>query len=167
MNRLYTRERYREIVEALRAAQPEMYFSTDVIVGFPGETEEDFAQTRAIVTAMKYDKAYVLKYSIRTGNPAAELGDQVPEEVKGERWYIGLELRRKDTLSRTAAIDGTIEEVLVEGADQGGTRYTGRTRSSQVCVRRRPAPGGRSSRCASGGRAWHAVRGAGGGRVES
>jgi len=70
MNRPYTRERYREIVEALRAVRPDMYFSTDIIVGFPGETEEDFQQTRELFEAVNYDMAYIFKYSIRTGTPA-------------------------------------------------------------------------------------------------
>src|SRR5260221_14447210 len=96
MNRPYTRERYREIVEALRAVQPEMYFSTDVIVGFPGETEEDFAQTRELFTACNYDMAYIFKYSIRTGTPAATMAGQVPEEVKEQRNQILLDLLQQN-----------------------------------------------------------------------
>ncbi len=134
MNRPYTRERYREIVDALRAVQPEMYFSTDVIVGFPGETEEDFAQTRELFEACNYDMAYIFKYSIRTGTPAATLGDQVPGEVKEHRNQVLLDLLQKNSLRRTATLVGTIEEVLVEGADKSGTRYTGRTRGNRVCV---------------------------------
>src|SRR5471030_489650 len=88
MNRPYTRERYLEIVAALRAAQPKMYFSTDVIVGFPGETDEDFAQTREVFEAANYDMAYVFKYSIRTGTPAATMSGQVAEDVKEERNQI-------------------------------------------------------------------------------
>jgi tRNA-2-methylthio-N6-dimethylallyladenosine synthase len=131
MNRPYTRERYREIVDALRAVQPEMYFSTDVIVGFPGETEEDFAETRELFAACNYDMAYIFKYSIRTGTPAADLGDQVPDEVKEQRNQILLDILQKNSLRRTALLVGTVEEVLVEGRDQSGERFTGRTR---VCV---------------------------------
>lgn len=134
MNRPYTRERYREIVEALRAAQPEMYFSTDVIVGFPGETDEDFAQTRELFEACNYDMAYIFKYSIRTGTPAADLPDQVPDEVKEQRNQILLEILQKNSLRRTAQLIGTIEEVLVEGRDKSGERFTGRTRGNRVCV---------------------------------
>lgn len=134
MNRPYTRERYREIVAALRAAQPDMYFSTDVIVGFPGETEEDFAQTRELFEACNYDMAYVFKYSVRTGTPAATLPDQVPEDVKERRNQILLEVLQRNSLRRTAALVGTVEEVLVEGRDKSGERFTGRTRGNRVCV---------------------------------
>ena len=134
MNRPYTRERYLEIVGALRAAQPEMYFSTDVIVGFPGETAEDFGHTCEIFTQVNYDMAYIFKYSVRSGTPAAEMADQVPDEVKEERNQILLEILRENSLRRTAAMVGTVEEVLVEGPDKSGRRFTGRTRGNRVCV---------------------------------
>src|SRR6185436_8742930 len=118
MNRPYSRERYLEIVSALRAVRPDMYFSTDVIVGFPGETEEDFLQTRELFEACNYDMAYVFKYSIRTGTPAAELAEQVEDEVKEERNQILLGILQKNSLRRTATMIGTIEEVLVEGHDK-------------------------------------------------
>src|SRR5688572_23088131 len=134
MNRPYTRERYKEIVDALRTVQPEMYFSTDVIVGFPGESEEDFEQTRELFEACNYDMAYVFKYSVRTGTPAAEMSGQVPEEVKERRNQILLEILQKNSLRRTAAMVGTVEKVLVEGHDKSGERFTGRTRGNRVCV---------------------------------
>ena len=134
MNRPYTRERYREIVDALRAVQPEMYFSTDVIVGFPGETEEDFEQTRALFEACNYDMAYIFKYSIRTGTPAADLPDQVSDEVKEHRNQVLLDLLQKNSLRRTAKLIGTVEDVLVDGRDKSGARFTGRTRGNRVCV---------------------------------
>ncbi len=134
MNRPYTRERYLEIVAALRAAQPKMYFSTDVIVGFPGETEEDFAQTREVFEAANYDMAYIFKYSVRTGTPAAAMPDQVPDEVKEARNQLLLDVLRQNSLRRNEALVGTVEEVLVEGRDQTGQRFTGRTRGNRVCV---------------------------------
>ncbi len=134
MNRPYTRERYLEIVAALRAAQPKMYFSTDVIVGFPGESDEDFAQTREIFETANYDMAYVFKYSVRSGTPAAEMAEQVPEEVKEARNQILLDVLRANSLRRSQALVGTVEEVLVEGRDQTGARFTGRTRGNRVCV---------------------------------
>ena len=134
MNRPYTRERYREIVEALRAVQRNMYFSTDVIVGFPGETDEDFAQTRELFEACDFDMAYIFKYSIRTGTPAATLPDQVPDDVKEHRNQVLLEVLQKNSLRRTAPLVGTTEEVLVEGRDKSGARFTGRTRGNRVCV---------------------------------
>ncbi len=134
MNRPYTRERYKEIVDALRAVQPDMYFSTDVIVGFPGETEEDFDQTRELFEACDYDMAYVFKYSIRTGTPAAELAGQVPDEIKEHRNHVLLEILQRNSLRRTARLIGSVEEVLVEGRDKSGAHFTGRTRGNRVCV---------------------------------
>jgi len=134
MNRPYTRERYQEIVDALRAVQPEMYFSTDVIVGFPGETEEDFEQTRALFEACNYDMAYIFKYSIRTGTPAADLPDQVSDDVKEHRNQVLLDVLQKNSLRRTAKLIGTVEDVLVDGRDKSGARFTGRTRGNRVCV---------------------------------
>ncbi len=132
MNRPYTRERYRQIVDDLRAAQPGMYFSTDVIVGFPGETDEDFAQTRELFEACNYDMAYVFKYSIRTGTPAAVLTDQVPEEVKEARNQVLLKILEQNSIRRNAALVGTTLEVLVEGTDKKGVGFTGRTRGNRV-----------------------------------
>ncbi|MEY3773255.1 MAG: hypothetical protein RLZZ129_35 [Verrucomicrobiota bacterium] len=134
MNRPYSRERYKEIVDALRTVTPGMYFSTDVIVGFPGETEEDFAQTRELFEACNYDMAYIFKYSIRTGTPAETMPDQVPEEVKEARNQILLDLLRANSERRNAALLGTVEEVLVEGPDKTGQKFTGRTRGNRVCV---------------------------------
>jgi tRNA-2-methylthio-N6-dimethylallyladenosine synthase len=134
MNRPYTRERYREIVDALRAVRGDMYFSTDVIVGFPGETEEEFQQTRELFEACNYDMAYIFKYSIRTGTPAADLGDQIPDEVKEARNQALLEILKANSLRRSALLIGTVEEVLVEGPDKTGTRFTGRTRGNRVCI---------------------------------
>lgn len=134
MNRPYSRERYFEIVQALRAVRPDMYFSTDVIVGFPGETEEDFAATRDLFERCNYDMAYVFKYSIRTGTPAEVMADQIPDEVKERRNQELLEILQRNSLRRTAALIGTVEEVLVEGPDKSGLRFTGRTRGNRVCV---------------------------------
>jgi tRNA-2-methylthio-N6-dimethylallyladenosine synthase len=134
MNRPYTRERYEAIVAALRAVRPDMYFSTDVIVGFPGETAEDFAATRDLFTAVNYDMAYVFKYSIRSGTPAAEQPDQVPPEVKDERNQILLDLLQQNSVRRNQSLVGSVQEVLVEGPDQTGQRYTGRTRGNRVAV---------------------------------
>ncbi len=134
MNRPYTRERYREIVESLRAVRPDMYFSTDVIVGFPGETDEDFEQTRELFEACNYDMAYVFKYSIRTGTPAATMGDQVADEVKEHRNQVLLDLLHRNSLRRNESLVGTVQEVLVEGPDKTGQRLTGRTRGNRVAI---------------------------------
>ncbi len=132
MNRPYTRERYRQIVAELRAVRPDMYFSTDVIVGFPGETAEDFAQTRALFEECNYDMAYVFKYSVRSGTPAAARPDQVPAAVKEERNQVLLGLLEANSNRRNAALVGTTQEVLVEGPDRQGRRFTGRTRGNRL-----------------------------------
>jgi tRNA-2-methylthio-N6-dimethylallyladenosine synthase len=134
MNRPYTRERYAEIVAALRAVRPDMWFSTDVIVGFPGETEEDFAQTRELFEACDYDMAYVFKYSVRTGTPAAAMADQVSEETKERRNQELLAILQRNSVRRTAGLVGSVQEVLVEGPDPTGRRWTGRTRGNRVCI---------------------------------
>jgi tRNA-2-methylthio-N6-dimethylallyladenosine synthase len=134
MNRPYTRERYREIVDALRAVRGDMYFSTDVIVGFPGETEEDFEQTRDLFAACNYDMAFIFKYSIRTGTPAAALADQVPDAVKEHRNQVLLDVLRQNSERRNALLLGTVGEVLVEGPDKSGAHFTGRTRGNRVCI---------------------------------
>jgi len=134
MNRPYTRERYLEIVAALRQERPDLYFSTDIIVGFPGETAEDFEATRELFTRVNYDMAYVFKYSVRTGTPAAARPDQVPPEVKEERNQVLLELLRANSVRRNQSLLGTVQEVLVEGPDRTGERYTGRTRGNRVAV---------------------------------
>ena len=134
MRRPYSRDRYLEIVASLRAAQPEMAFSTDVIVGFPGETAEDFEDTRRLCQTVDYDMAYIFKYSIRTGTPAASLADQVPDDVREERNAVLLEVLREGSLRRSQALVGTVQEVLVEGADKTGLRYMGRTRGNRTTV---------------------------------
>ncbi|MFT3783507.1 MAG: tRNA (N6-isopentenyl adenosine(37)-C2)-methylthiotransferase MiaB [Nibricoccus sp.] len=134
MNRPYSRERYKEIVDALVRVRPDMYFSTDVIVGFPGETDEDFAQTRELFEACNYDMAYIFKYSIRSGTPAATLGDQIAEDVKEQRNQILLDLLHKNSLRRNESLVGKTEEVLVEGPDKSGRRLTGRTRGNRVAI---------------------------------
>ncbi|MBI2813853.1 MAG: tRNA (N6-isopentenyl adenosine(37)-C2)-methylthiotransferase MiaB [Opitutae bacterium] len=132
MNRPYSRERYLEIVAALRAVRPDMYFSTDVIVGFPGETAEDFAQTRELFEQANYDMAYIFKYSIRSGTPAAALAGQVPDAVKEERNQELLRILAANSDRRNATLLGTTQEVLVEGPDRKGRRFMGRTRGNRI-----------------------------------
>jgi tRNA-2-methylthio-N6-dimethylallyladenosine synthase len=134
MRRPYSRERYLEIVDSLRAAQPAMAFSTDIIVGFPGETDEDFEDTRSICQAVDYDMAYIFKYSVRSGTPAASMPGQVPDEVREERNRALLEVLQAGSLRRSQALVGTVQEILVEGADKTGQRFSGRTRGNRVTV---------------------------------
>jgi tRNA-2-methylthio-N6-dimethylallyladenosine synthase len=134
MKRPYSRERYLGIVATLRAAQPSLAFSTDIIVGFPGETDADFEETRTLCEAVDYDMAYVFKYSVRTGTPAASMPGQVPDEVKEKRNQILLEVLRTGSLRRSQSLVGTVQEVLVEGPDKSGERFTGRTRANRATV---------------------------------
>jgi tRNA-2-methylthio-N6-dimethylallyladenosine synthase len=134
MNRPYTRDRYRQIIDTLRAANPAIHFSTDIIVGFPGETDADFAQTRELFEACDYDMAYIFKYSPRTGTPAAAMDGQVPEEVKERRNQLLLDHLHRNSLRRSQALVGTTQEILVEGPDKKHTRQTGRTRGNRVAI---------------------------------
>jgi len=132
MNRPYTRERYLEIIESLRRAVPEMYFSTDIIVGFPGETEEDFEQTRDLFERVGFDMAYIFKYSVRTGTPAAAMAGEVSTEDKERRNQALLDLLHKQSLARNEQLLGRTVEVLVEGPDKVGRRLSGRTAGNRL-----------------------------------
>lgn len=128
MNRKYTREKYLEVVERLRKAVPDIAISTDIIVGFPGETEEDFEETLSLVRSVKYDSAFTFLYSVRQGTPAAEYEDQIPEEVKYQRFDRLVDAVNADSAEKNAAYKGRIERVLVEGVSKKNENtLTGRT----------------------------------------
>lgn len=128
MNRKYTREKYLEVVERLRKAVPDIAISTDIIVGFPGETEEDFEETLSLVRSVKYDSAFTFLYSVRQGTPAAEFEDQIPEEVKHQRFDRLVDAVNADSAEKNAAYKGRIERVLVEGVSKKNENtLTGRT----------------------------------------
>jgi tRNA-2-methylthio-N6-dimethylallyladenosine synthase len=120
MRRPYSREKFTRIVHALREAQPDMYFSTDIIVGFPGETDEDFAQTVSLFDEVKFDMAFIFKYSVRTGTEAEAMGDTIPQDVKEARNQILLERLEKLSTARNQSLIGTVQEVLVEGPARKG-----------------------------------------------
>lgn len=135
MNRPYSSERYLQIVDDLRAAVPDMHFSTDIIVGFPGETDEDFARTCELFQEVGFDMAFIFKYSTRTGTPAAEMSGQIPEAVKEQRNQVLLDLLRESSLRGNRALLGTSQEVLVEGpARRGENLYQGRTRGNRKVI---------------------------------
>jgi tRNA-2-methylthio-N6-dimethylallyladenosine synthase len=115
MRRTYTRERYVELAERLRAAVPDLALGTDVIVGFPGETDADFADTLAVVEEVGFDSAFTFVYSPRRGTDAAARPDQVGTEVKVERLQRLVDLVQRIAAGRNAARVGGVEEVLVEG----------------------------------------------------
>jgi tRNA-2-methylthio-N6-dimethylallyladenosine synthase len=134
MLRRYTRERYLEVVAALRAAIPGITLTTDVIVGFPGETEADFAETLSLVETVGFDDAYTFKYSLREGTPAVRLPDRVPDAVAGERLERLIDLVRRLARRANMALVGTTHEVLVEGrAKRGGLLQT-RSRTNKVAL---------------------------------
>jgi len=128
MKRLYTRERYLEIIGAIRAAIPEMRFSTDLIVGFPGETEEDFQQTLSLMETVRYGSLFAFKYSPRPGTPAVRLTDVVDDQLACERIkrvFERQEIIERDTLRSYV---GKTVEVLVEGPSRNEARVlAGRT----------------------------------------
>jgi len=129
MRRTYTRERYLALVERLRDAIPDLALGTDIIVGFPGETEEDFLETLEVVGEVGFDSAFTFVYSPRTGTEAAAMTDQVDDGVKRERMERLVEVVQRVAATRNRARVGLVEEVLVEGpsrTDQSLLR--GRTR---------------------------------------
>lgn len=135
MNRPYSIERYQQIIDDLRAMVPTMHFSTDIIVGFPGETDEDFEQTRTVFDSIGFDMAYIFKYSPRTGTEAEKMQDPIPQELKESRNQILLDILHKHSLRRNQESIDTIEEVLIEGpAKKGENMYTGRTRGYRKVI---------------------------------
>jgi tRNA-2-methylthio-N6-dimethylallyladenosine synthase len=118
MRRTYTRDRYLALVEKMRAAIPDLAIGTDIIVGFPGETEEDFRETLEVVEAVRYDSAFTFVYSPRVGTEAAAMTDQVPHEVKIERMERLVEKIQKIAREQNGERVGRVEEVLVEGASR-------------------------------------------------
>lgn len=135
MHRGYTAEKYTRLVESLRAARPDLSVTTDIIVGFPGETEDDFLATRALVEQVEFDNAFVFRYSPRRDTPAAEMADQLPDEVKESRNQDLLKL--VDHLARTKgdALVGTRQTVLCEGPSKTNkARLMGRTPQNKIVI---------------------------------
>ena len=118
MNRRYTKEGYLELVRKIRAAVPDISLTTDIIVGFPGETEEDFQETRDVVRQVRYDSAFTFIYSRRTGTPAAVMKDQVPEDVVKDRFNRLLEEVQRISADMCARYEGTVQRVLVESVNE-------------------------------------------------
>jgi tRNA-2-methylthio-N6-dimethylallyladenosine synthase len=129
MRRTYDRDRYLRLVDTLRAAVPDLALGTDVIVGFPGETEEDFAETLEVVEAVRFDSAFTFIFSPRAGTEAATMPDQVPDDVKHERLERLVETTQRIAAERNTERIGRVEEVLVEGSSRTDpTLLRGRTR---------------------------------------
>jgi tRNA-2-methylthio-N6-dimethylallyladenosine synthase len=133
MRRTYTRERYLALAEKMRTAIPDLAFGTDIIVGFPGETEDDFGQTLEVVEEVGYDSAFTFVYSPRAGTEAASMPDQVPHEVKIERMERLVEVVQRGARGRNAERIGRVEEVLVEGTSRTDeSLLRGRTRRNTM-----------------------------------
>ncbi len=134
MNRKYTREAYLELIRKLReATNGEIAITTDIIVGFPGETEEDFQQTLSLLEEVKYDSAFTFLYSIRKGTPAEKYEDQIPEAVKHERFNRMREILDAGMADNNKVYEGRIEKVLVEGSSKKNSKtLTGRTESMKI-----------------------------------
>ncbi|HKO55448.1 MAG TPA: tRNA (N6-isopentenyl adenosine(37)-C2)-methylthiotransferase MiaB [Thermoanaerobaculia bacterium] len=115
MKRLYTREKYLETIGRIRAAIPEIHFSTDVIVGFPGETEEDFAETMSLVGEVRYGSMFAFKYSPRPGTPALKIGEPVDDDVASERLARLFALHERIKRERLESYRGRVVPVLYEG----------------------------------------------------
>lgn len=127
MNRRYDKEKYLNLVENIRTAIPDISLTTDIIVGFPGETEEDFQETLDVVRQAGYDTAFTFIYSKRTGTPAAAKEDQVPEDVVKDRFNRLLTLVQEQGRIRSSRFEGTVQEVLVEEESKEKGIFTGRT----------------------------------------
>lgn len=127
MNRRYDKEKYLGLVEKIRTAIPDISLTTDLIVGFPGETEEDFLETLDVVDKADYDTAFTFIYSKRTGTPAAQKEDQVPEEVVKARFDRLLSLVQEKGRKISSRFLGTTQEVLVEEESKEKGIFTGRT----------------------------------------
>jgi tRNA-2-methylthio-N6-dimethylallyladenosine synthase len=135
MHRAYTREKYLRLIEKLRAAQPRIAFTTDVIVGFPGETEEDFEQTCELVRQVGFDNAFIFRYSPRRDTPAATMENQLSEEVKMERNQVLLRILDDIADERVKGLLGSEDEILVEGESRTNpARFQGRTRTNRLVL---------------------------------
>ena len=119
MNRRYTKEGYLSLVEKIRSRIPDMSLTTDIIVGFPGETEEDFQDTLDVVRKARFDSAFTFIYSKRTGTPAAAMENQVPEDVVKDRFDRLLQTVEEISREESGRDTGKTLEVLVEGPDEG------------------------------------------------
>ncbi|MGH7430022.1 MAG: radical SAM protein, partial [Candidatus Methylomirabilaceae bacterium] len=134
MSRGYTRRDYLETVSLLRSKTPGLAITTDIIIGFPGEREEDFRETLSLIEEVGYDGAFVFKYSPRPNTVATRMADQIPEELKGRWMKEALDLLNRVALERNRAYLGRIVEVLVDSEEVKGRAFSlaGRTRHNKI-----------------------------------
>ena len=135
MNRVYTVEKYLELVKKIRAAIPNVSLTTDLIVGFPGETDEDFSETLEFLRAVEFDAAFTFIYSKRSGTPAATFENQIDDEIKHRRLEELMKVQNEISLAKNRALIDSVVEVLVEGASKTDEKiFTGRTRSNKLIL---------------------------------
>ena len=135
MNRVYRKDAYRALVERIRAAVPEASLTTDLIVGFPGETAEDFEELLDFLREIRYDAAYTFLYSKRSGTPAAAMAEQVADAVKKERLHRLMEVQNAISLEKNEALRDTVQEVLAEGPSRTDDAvWTGRTGTNKIVL---------------------------------
>ena len=133
MNRKYTREQYLEIVRKVKAAIPDVVLTTDIIAGFPGETNEDFEETLSILKEVEYDTIFSFIYSKRVGTPAAEMEDCLTDEEKHTNFNKMLEVQNEISKRKNDMYEGTVQKVLVEGVSKNNeSTLTGRTEGGKV-----------------------------------
>jgi len=132
MKRKYTADNYREKVFSLRDRSPKIAITTDIIVGFPEETDKEFQRTLALVEEIQFDNIFSFKYSPRPGTHAGDLPDSVPEEVKRQRLDALQAKQRKISLNKNRELEGHILEVLVEGDSRDRLTRMGSTRTTKV-----------------------------------
>ena len=135
MHRGYTREKFLGIIKKLRAAKPQIGITTDIIVGFPGESENDFEETLSLAREVEFDNAFIFKYSPRRDTPAAEMPDQVPQKIREERNHRLLETVNEIGARKYKNFIGRQTQILVEGpSKKNAARYTGRTRCNRIVL---------------------------------
>ena len=135
MNRTYTRSKFLSLVDLIRETLPDVGISTDIIVGFPGEKDEDFRETIDVMNRVKFDSAFNFKYSPRRGTKASEYDDQIPEQTKQNRLQEVINLQKKHTLERNIKLVGTTQTVLVEKDSKMSNNYwAGRTDSNKWVI---------------------------------
>ena len=135
MNRGYTRERFLELVKTIRKYIPQAAITTDIIVGFPGETDEDFAETCSLVEEVGFDSAFTFIYSKRSGTPAARMQDQIPDEVKHARLQKLMDVQNRQSLCINRNLVGQTVEVMAEGpTEKHPETWSGRTRGNKLVL---------------------------------
>lgn len=135
MNRKYTKDQYLNLVEKMKKEIPNLTLSTDIIVGFPGETEENFEDTLDVVSKVNFEQVYMFIYSRRVGTPGDKMENQVPENIKHKRFDKLKQLVESQIAERNKEYVGTVQKILIEGRSKtNNNMLTGRTDSNKVVI---------------------------------